>query len=71
MVALLKKACLLGLWVRILPATWMNVSCERCVVQVEACTTVRSLVQGRLTECVCVVQFDHVKQYLTTLIHNE
>jgi hypothetical protein len=46
MVALPKAARLLGLRVRILPAAWMNVSSERCVVQVEASATGRSLVQG-------------------------
>jgi len=62
MVALLMAARLLGLRVRILPAAWMNVYCERCFVHVEASTTGRSLVQGSPAECVCVAQCDHVKQ---------
>jgi len=45
MVALPKAARLLGLRVIILPASWMNVCCERCAVQVEASATCRSLVQ--------------------------
>ena len=36
MVALPKAVRLVGLRVRILPAAWMNVCCERCVVQVKA-----------------------------------
>ena len=48
MVALPTAARLLGLRVRILPAAWINVSCERCVVQVEVSATGRSLVQGVL-----------------------
>jgi len=48
LVALRKAARLLGLRVRILPAAWMNVSCERCVVQVETSGTGLSLVQGVL-----------------------
>jgi len=46
MVALRKSARLVGLRVRILPAAWMNESCERCFVQVEASTTGRFIVQG-------------------------
>jgi len=71
MVAQPKAARLLRLRVRMLSAAWMNVSYERCVVQVEASATGRFLVQGSPTECVCFVQCDHVKQYLTALIHNE
>jgi len=48
LVALRKAGSLLGLRVQILPAAWMNFSCERRVVQVEASTTGRSLVQGVL-----------------------
>jgi len=62
MVALLMAACLLGLRVRILLAAWMNISCERCFVHVEASTTGRSLGQGSPAECVGVAQCDHVKQ---------
>jgi hypothetical protein len=62
MAVLRKAGRLRGLRVRILSAAYMNVSWERCVVQVEACATVRSLVQGSPTECVCVVQCDYVKQ---------
>ena len=61
-VALPKASRFLGLRVRILPAAWMNVSCERCVLLLEASATDRSLVQGCPTDCVCVVQCDHVKQ---------
>ena len=48
MVALPTATRLLGLRVRILPAAWRNVSCERCAVQVETSVTCRSLVQGVL-----------------------
>jgi hypothetical protein len=46
-------ARLLGLRVRIAPRTWMSVSCECCGVEV--CAPGRSLVQGSLTEGVCVL----------------
>jgi hypothetical protein len=38
----------MGLRIRILRAAWLNVSCERSVVQVEASATGRSVVQGVL-----------------------
>jgi hypothetical protein len=82
MVTLPKAARLLGFRLRILPAAWMNVPCERCVVQVIVSATAawmnvscercvvhfetsamgRALVQGCPTDCVYVVQCDHVKQ---------
>jgi broad specificity polyphosphatase/5'/3'-nucleotidase SurE len=71
MVALPKFAHLLRLRVQILSAVWMNVCYERCVVQVEAAAAGRFLVQGSPTDCVCVVQCDHVKQYRAKLTHNE
>jgi hypothetical protein len=71
MVALPKAVHSLRLRVQILSGVWMNVSYERCVVQVEASEADRSLVQGSPTECVCVVQCDHVKQNRTALTHTE
>ena len=61
MVALPTAARLLGLRVRIFPAAWTNVSCERCFVHVETSTTDRSHVQGIPAECVRIAQCDHVK----------
>jgi hypothetical protein len=50
-------ARLLGLWVRIPLWTWMSVSCECCVLQVEVSASERSLVQRSSTEC-CVSECD-------------
>jgi hypothetical protein len=63
MVALPKATRLLRLRVQFFSTAWTNVSYERCVAQVEASVTGRSLVQGNPTECVCFVQCDHVKQH--------
>jgi hypothetical protein len=61
LVALLKAARLLGLRVGILSAACMNVSCECCVLHMEACAMGRSLVQGSPTEGLFVVQCNYVK----------
>jgi hypothetical protein len=47
-------ACLLGLWVRNPPGTWMSVYCECCVLSGRGLLTSLPLVQRSPTDYVCV-----------------